>query len=212
MAKKFCFLLLVLLLMAIGTVVSMADEDEAGAKIVAGMAVPVANTAVEEQYIDKYTHEAVIEKYQSMFFNEESQSSCVLIKQYVVKKNDLSNNIQDYLVSGELASDVTLKNGDSVVVMVFAENNGTYELLGTPKEAVTNYLRLYRLRLPFVGEDKPNHIRIVAFLKSEYKDLSLDKNVQITDMKIVVQKQGYNIRDSLLNTLETLELFDRFGE
>lgn len=212
MAKKLCFLLLVLALMVIGTLVSMADEDETAVKTVTGLSAPVVNTVEEGQYIEKYTHEAVLEKYGSLFFDEESQSSCVLIKEYIVKKNVLSDNIQDRVFSGELADDITLKNGDSVVVMVFVKNGDTYELLGTPKEAVTNYLRLYRLRLPFVGEDKPNHIRVVAFLKSRYKELALDKNVQITDMDITIQKQGYNIKDSLMNTLETLELFDKFGE
>ncbi len=212
MAKKLCFLLLVLVLMVIGTLVSMADEDETAAKTVTGLSAPVVNTVGEGQYIEKYTHEAVLEKYGSLFFDEESQSSCVLIKDYIVKKNALSDNIQDHVLSGELAGGITLKNGDSVVVMVFVKNGDTYELLGTPKEAVTNYLRLYRLRLPFVGEDKPNHIRVVAFLKNEYKQLALDKNVQITDMDIVIQKQGYNIKDSLMNTLETLEIFDKFGE
>ena len=190
MAKKLCFLLLVLVLMAIGTLVAMADGDETAVKTVTGMAAPVVNTAEEGQYIEKYTHEAVLEKYGSLFFDQESQSSCVLIKEYIVKRNVLSDNNQDYLLSGELANGITLKNGDSVVVMVFVKNDDTYELLGTPKEAVTNYLRLYRLRLPFVGGDKPNHIRVVAFLKSGYKELALDKNVQIT-VWILYSKQGY---------------------
>jgi len=46
------------------------------------------------------------------------------------------------------------------------------------------------LELPNVGEDNPNHIRIIVFLKNSYKELTLD-NIQIYDAKIVINQFNF---------------------
>ena len=155
MAKKLTFVMLVLCLMAFSTVVSMAINDDAVIsenrsleKAVGGSSLPFVNAATDEQYIEVYSHEAVIDEFGSLFFDKDSISDTLLLKDITVKRDYYSDNIQNYFLSATLADDVTLKDGNSIVVMVFVETDDTFELLGTPGEVFTKFQRMYKSAFP----------------------------------------------------------------
>ena len=54
-------------------------------------------------------------------------------------------------------------------------------------------LLLYaKVKLDNLGNDKVNEIRVIAFHKSDLKGkLELDKNLQITDMKVVARTYSF---------------------
>jgi len=226
MAKKLFFMLLVLGLIAGGAVVSMATGDGVinlnGALADTtpdGTLVPGINIG-DMQYIEEdlqeeaYTYEKMIEEYDSLFFDKNIQTEDIYIKDIVIKKCDTrKDSIQYYELLVTLDDSVTLENGDSIVVMAFVEKDGGYELLGTPMNVFIKYPKPYKFELPFVGEDQPNCIRIIAFPKSSYDKFTLEDNLQIEHKVVTIPepKQNFSIRGSLINTQEVFNIIKRLG-
>lgn len=226
MAKKLFFMLLVLGLIACGAVVSLATGDgianfngALAETTTEGILVPGMNTW-DMQYIDEdfqeetYIYKKMIEEYESLFFDKDIKTEDVYIKDIVIKKSDSKKDVvQDYELLVTLDDGVVLENGDYIIVMAFIEKDGSYELLGTPINVFIKYPKPYKFELPFVGSEKPNRIRIIAFPKSSYDKLTLEENFQVEHQEVVIPepRQNFSIRDSLINTQECFNIIKKLG-
>lgn len=211
MAKKLTFLLLLVILMAAGAVISMADDDTASLRDLAventgnQLSVPVSDNADEPGYIEGYSHQTVIDKYRTLFIDKENQTDGVYLKDIQVLKDEESSNIQNYTLWATLLDGAQLDDGDSIVVMAFVETEDTYELLGTPKQIFARFMSPYKFKLPFVGKENPNNIRVVAFPKSAFNSLELGVNLEITDRVVVIETESFNLKSSLRNSFDTIK-------
>lgn len=211
MVKKITFILLVVVLLAAGAVVSMAGEDQgsfnlSGINTGSWFDSPVLDITNEDMYIEEYSHEVVINKYSELFFDKDNQIAEVYLREVSFVKDTDSSNIQDYTLNARLLEEVKLESRDSIVVMAFVEKNGTYELLGAPKEGFKNCMGWYKLRFPNIGKENPNNIRVVAFLKSAYNSLELGVNLEITDYEeYVTGDEGFNVKSTLRNSIDIIK-------
>lgn len=214
MVKKLTFVLLVVVLLAAGAVVSMADDDLVSFSLTDGNTgswsdAPVMDITDEDMYIEEYSHEAVINKYRALFLDKSNQMAGIYLKEVCITKDKESSNAQDYILSATLLDDVKLGSRDSIVVMAFVETNGTFELLGAPKQIYKDLLRWYKFRLPNIGKENPNNIRVVAFLKSDYNFLELGVNLEITDHEeYVIEDESFDVKSSLKNSMDTIKLLE----
>lgn len=212
MIKKLIFILLVVILLVAGAVVSMADDDMATVKNLMAEKTGLSGSSVSNStgmttYIDDFSYEAVIEQYKDVFFDKDNIHEGVYIKEINALNDQKSTNPQDYILGGSLVEDVIIPKGDCLVLMVFAETEDGYSLIATPKYIYSDLLSMYKFRMPDTGKEKPDRIRIIAFMRSDYENLELGKNLEITDHVIIVEtvNKGFNIRNSLKNTTETLK-------
>ncbi|MBP7175981.1 MAG: hypothetical protein KBA53_07160 [Thermoclostridium sp.] len=213
MIKKLMFILLVVFMLAAGAVVSMADDDPILVKnFIAdknGLSgLPAPKSSSEAMYIEEYSHQAVIDQYSDIFFSETELAGGVYLKEESINlvKDVDSSNIQDYKLTVTLLDTVKLAEGDSIVVMAFVKKEDTYTQLTIPRYLSTPWSRFYKFRLPYTGKDNPNHVRVVAFLKSQWKSLELGVNLEITDRSeiIVAETPGFNLKNSLINSWDTI--------
>jgi len=210
MIKKLMFVLLVMVLLTAGTVFSMADDPVNPSDNKSGWSdMPVTNNTDEGLYIDEYSSETVIDQYSGVFFDEESQAGGVYLAEGEIKlvKDEDSTNIQDYKLTATMMDTVELSDGDSIIVMIFVKTEDTYKLLTIPKNLTSTWLRWYKIRLPYTGKDNPNHVRVVAFQKSQWKSLELGVNLEVTDLSEIIENgnKNFNFRGSLKNCNDTIK-------
>jgi hypothetical protein len=207
MIKKLMFVLLVGILFTVGSVVSMADDDTVQTNDKNQESV-IPAAAVEGLYIDGYSNQAVIDKYAEIFFDENNQASGVYLVEGETRlvKDEDSDSIQDYKLTATMLDTVRLANGDSIVIMAFVKTDGTYQLLTTPKNLSWTWLRWYKVSLPHTGKDNPNHVRVIAFLRSQWESLQLGVNLEITDLLEIIENddRGFDFLRSLKNCTDTI--------
>lgn len=212
MFKKIAFILLVFALMIAGALVSMAIEDEE--LILSRFALNNlpsgffdTDGAYGEQE-DEFSYESVIEMYSSLFFDAENKTDVDYIKDIVIEKYSASKeDIHDYYVYATPSENAQLEKGNTIVVMVFIQSGDGFELLSDPVEFNKAFTKHISISLPNVGNDNPNCIRIIAFLKNDYKELRLD-NIQIYDTEIIIVEQSFDFHGSLKSTQDILKTFN----
>lgn len=203
MLKKIVFILLVFSFMIAGALVSMAIEDEYTLNDIF-----VMDELYEEQK-EEYTHETVLEMYSSLFFDTDNKTDVEYVKDIVIEENSATkNDIKDYYIYGTPSENAQLDKGNTIVVMVFIQEDGKFEQLSNPVEFNKAFTKHISISLPNVGNDNPNFIRIIAFLKNNYKDLSLD-NVQIYDTKITIVEQSFDFIGTLKTSQDILKTFNK---
>jgi len=226
MAKKILFAALLFVLILAGSVVSMADEDNntvindninngtsfgTSGSLFNGFvgnnpAYETAASGVEEAVNEEFSAEAVIEKYGSLFFDEEVQSEIKLVSIINIEHDGESKDIGDFVISALVAEDAELDYDESLILMIFIKKDNNFEPLADPVEGYAWFLQ--KVHFPNIGKDNPNHIRFVVFPKSSINNLELDKNLQITDMEhIVIAPSAWDkLKKFLLNTQQSLNL------
>ncbi len=228
MTKTFVFFLLIFILMIAGAVVSMATGDDMDMSD----NLPTENSNTAEMILDydalqdffpseetdvleiepedfqteEYSTEYVLEKYQSLFFEDEIQSESELVSIKINQNSDGNSSIQDYIVAGTVTETIELAMDDSMMLMIFIEKDDTFEFLAYPEEG--SALIKSKVKLPFTGKDNPNRIRFIAFPKKSYDQLELDKNLQITDMEIIITTPFERLKEKLLNTEDSLKYLE----
>lgn len=214
MAKKIMFMLLVLLLLACGAVASMATgegvQNIEGALTLTGLNVPGMDIE-DGQYIEDiveeetYTYDKIIEEYDSLFFGEDVKTEKVFIKNIVIKQDNFSDDIHDHELLVTLDDSVVLEDNDFIVVMAFIKKDDSYEMLGTPMEVATVFPKANKFKLPFVGKEQPNCIRLVVFPRSSYDNLTLNENLQIDDKVITITEPNndFSFWSTLKNSYES---------
>ena len=212
MLKKIVFIMLMLVFIIAGAVVSLATEDEE--PVISSISVENVNpgfyvmTGVYEEEEEEYSHEAVIEMYSSLFFDPENETEIEYIKEKdikIVEDGSTKDDIQDYDLYVTLSDTVYLEKGNTVVVMVFVQENDTYELLGSAE--FNAWCMKIKLNLPNVGSNNPNYIRVIAFPKDSYKELTLD-NVQMFDTEVIIVNQLFDFMRTLKTTQDIFKTFN----
>ncbi|HAA25437.1 MAG TPA: hypothetical protein DCE11_04865 [Ruminiclostridium sp.] len=224
MARKFLFVALLFILILAGSVVSMADEDNSTVlnNDNANTETPLetsgnlfdnfignspeyetAAAAAEDAVDEAYSAEAVIERYGSLFFDEEVQSEIKFINIINIEHDGKSKNVRDCMISALVADDVDLDYDESLVLMIFIKKDNKFEPLTDPVEGYAWFLT--KVSFPNAGKDNPNHMRFVVFPKNSYNNLELNVNLQITDMEhvVVVPK----LKEYLINAQQSLKRF-----
>ncbi|NLG88817.1 MAG: hypothetical protein GX494_06300 [Clostridiaceae bacterium] len=234
MARKLIFAALLFILIIAGSVVSMADEDnnavinnntnieiplEADGNALNNFTVNIpeyeaAASGTENAADESYSAEAVLEKYGSLFFDEEVQSDIEFISIINIEHDGKSKNVGDYVISALVSNEADLDYDESLILMIFIKKDNKFELLTDPVEGYAWFLT--KVSCPNIGKDNPNHIRFIVFPKNNYKNLELNVNLQITDMEHVIiapSKPWEKVKKSLLNMQQSLEyLFNKINE
>ena len=200
MLKKILFIILVFSFMIAGSLVCMAygDDDFVESSYLVtestdfldlvAPAVSIENIVLQEE---GYSDEAVIEKYSSLFFDTEDETEIELIRDIVV------NEFHNYALSAIIAEGVQIDEGDNIVVMAFVQKDDSFELIAS-EEVNRLYMCLepVELNLPHVGKDNPNYVRIIAFRKNSYDNLSL-ANIQIHCKTIVIDNKKFDFESTI---------------
>lgn len=230
MAKKILFVAMLFVLIAAGSVVSMAVEDdsavlnkdsinidtslETGRNLFdsfVGSSSPYETAAMdaEDAVEEAYSAETMIEKYGSLFFDEQVQSEIELISIVSIEHDGESKNAGDFVISARVSDDVELDYDESLILMIFIKKDGEFELLSDPVEGFAWFLT--KVSFPNIGKENPNHIRFVAFPKNSYNNLELDVNLQITDMEHIVAAPSTileKLKEIVLNAQQSLKLLE----
>lgn len=216
MLKKLSFIILVFSFMLFGAVAAMAIEGEGDSlsniegDVTTNPVLPAIEIHNEEQQEEEYSHEAVIEEYSSLFFNIDNKTENEFIKEErikIVEDSSTKDDIQDYSIYATLSDDIHLEEGNTIVVMAFLKMGDSFELLGNPEEKfkLGGLMEPISFSLSNVGEDDSYYIRVIAFPKNSYKDLSID-NIQIYDLEIV--NFDFDINNTLLTVEDIFKQFD----
>jgi len=202
MLKKLVFTIMFFAFIIAGAVVSFANEDDVIVynRYTVNYMTNIAEETGEE--IEEYSHEAVLEKYSSLFFGDESSTETEYIKDININKNPTTTDKQDHSFSATLADNVSLEDGNILVLMFFVKEGDTFKQLISPVEIECRlrFIEPIGMTLPNTGKDNPNCIRIIVFPKDNYNELSLE-NIQIYDIEILVSSYIFR-KDSLKNSKE----------
>jgi hypothetical protein len=231
MAKKILFVALLFILIIAGSIVSMADEDNSAVLnndntntnanteasfdtgnlfdsfIGNSSTYDISAEGNEGAVNEAYSAEAVVEKYGSLFFDQEVQSEIKLVDIINIEHDGESKNVEDFVVSALVTEDVDLDYDESLILMIFIKKDDKFEPLADPEEGCAWFLT--KVQFPNIGKENPNHMRFVVFPKSDYNNLQLDVNLQITDMEHIVvapSSRWDKLKEFLLNTQQSLNL------
>ncbi len=196
MTKRFVFLLVLLLVLLTSTVTVLAFDTNpppAAAKVAyTEVKVPDITSPGGVTY---YTN-----KNASLFFNQDNQSKENFLVCVSANRDLKTNDLLRYTLSGSIktdenAADATEDSNDPLIVLLYIKIDGAYEPLNTIDAKTykdtnmleTNRLIYAKVLLQNLGNEKVNQLRMIAFRKSQLNQLELDKNLQITDLKVVAR-------------------------
>lgn len=207
MAKKLAFLVVLLLGLALASVTAFATTDNGATAPNTGLTndkvssadnpgtIPVSNNTVVasadsnasaaaekesedyEQYIGKYLDPSV----------ETTDNFLVNIKW---NQKDPVNNPLHYVLTGTVKQDSV--TGSPLIVMLYINADGVYIPLvckdGSNVIEVSGVAFVSRTDLLYLGSEKVNEIRIIAFRKEDIGNLVPGVNLQITEKQITAKK------------------------
>jgi len=151
---------------------SQAPDEEAG-EVVGGEEGSIGY----EQYVSQFLDPAAVT----------TESFLVSIKW---NQKDPVNNPLHYVLTGTVKQDS--ESGSPLIVMLYIKADGVYIPLvcmdGTNIIEVSGVAFVSRADLLYLGSDKVNEIRIIAFRKEDAEKLEPGVNLQITDKWITAKK------------------------
>ncbi len=196
MTKRFVFLLVLLLVLMGSTLTALAENTD----------IPTKGSVTVEKIPSDITSAGGIEYYASknedVFFNQDESSADSFLVSIAANRDLKANDPLRFILNGSVRidSDAKLDQDDTVIILLYIKRDGKFVPLTTVDAKInkdTNLvetpLLLYaKVKLDNLGNDKVNEIRVIAFHKSDLKGkLELDKNLQITDMKVVARTYSF---------------------
>lgn len=188
MAKKIVFLLVMVFVLLIASVTVFAAETDLETSQV-GFTKDETILAVEET--DKEVSVSDLEnKYREIFFDENISSSKEILT--------ISSNNREYgyelrhLFSCVPSDDSSFDMENPYIMLMYIKVDGVYVPLNDIKTETNMTQEVFCLKttvdLEYLGSNKVNEIRIIAFRKNDIESLEVDKNLQITDLNMSVRK------------------------
>lgn len=178
MAKKLVFLLVMMFVLLIASVTALANTGSKTAET--GYTQDKANSAKEISVID------LENKYGDLFFDgkatSEKEKEFVSVK--YVREADGKNELR-YNFTGSVKEDAS----PLVMLMYIKENDKFVPLTSveTGKNITEGALiTCSKVDLKYLGSNKVNEVRIIAFKKSDISKLT-ESNIQILDLQITVR-------------------------
>jgi len=159
------------------------------------------------------------EKYSDLFFNKEISSKENFIMTVAANKDVLADDPLRFILSGsvridennQITSDI---ENNSIIILLFIKRDGVFEPLLTVDAkqfkdtnlTETTRLLYAKVLLDNLGNDKVNEIRMIAFRKADVNALEIDKNLQVTDLKVVART--YTVMERVrVSILEVKNIF-----
>jgi len=210
MKKRFVFLLVLLLVVMGSTLTALAENTETplGGVISEKIVTSEKNIPPEKIIPSDITSPGGIDyftdKFADLFFDQDKASEQNFLISVAANRDLKANDPLRFILNGSvrLDSDIEKEADDTVIVLLYIKRDGKFVPLNTVDAKInkdTNLvetpLLLYaKVKLDNLGNDKVNELRVIAFCKSQLKGkLEMDKNVQITDMKVVART--YTVMD-----------------
>lgn len=184
MAKKIVFLLVMVFVLLIASVTVFAAETDSEASQV-GFTEDKATLAAEKAN-KEVSVSSLEDKYSEVLFSEDSESGLEIVP--IKYKRDYPHQMR-HLFYGHI-SDFDMNN--PYVMLMYIKIDGTYVPLNDV-ERKTNmtegvcYLDT-TVDLEYLGQNKVNEVRIVIFRKNDADNLILDKNLQITNLRLTFSR------------------------
>jgi hypothetical protein len=130
------------------------------------------------------------ERYISEFLDPASEITDNFLVNIKWNQKDPVNNPLNYVLTGTVKQDS--ESGSPLIVMLYINADGVYIPLvcvdGTNIIEVSGVAFVSRADLLYLGSDKVNEIRIIAFRKEDADNLIPGVNLQITDKLITAKK------------------------
>lgn len=214
MAKKITFLLVLLLGLMIASVSAYATTDTATTAPDTGLtkensssvgtnpainpentqpsvdapsqtpSAPQTGTAQEEDKTINY------EQYISQYLDPEAVTTENILVNIKWNQRDPVNNPLDYVLTGTVKQDS--EKSSPLIVMLYIKADGVYIPLigrnGTNIIEADSVAFVSRTDLLYLGSDKINEVRIIAFRKEDRENLVPGVNLQITNKLITAKK------------------------
>lgn len=179
MAKKIAFLLALLFVLVLASVTAFA----------AGTDSKTPEAGFTQDKADEISVEDLEKNYGDIFFDAKSKSDKVIVKVTYQRKSTTKYPLRYHFVSsiGSILSD---SNHNPIVMLMYIKKDGKYVPLcdvNTGKNITEQpYYVSSTVDLAYLGSNKVNEVRILIFRKKDIDKLSLDENLQITDLSISV--------------------------
>lgn len=182
MAKKLVFLLVTMFVLLLASVTAFAVDTEAS----------TPETGFTKDKADKpsVTTEVSISvsdlesEYGDLFFSEDSNTEDKFVSFKFNREYTISG--LRYNATGTFTDSVK----DPVVILMYIKVDGEYVPLNdvdtNSNLSEGNFVSNAKVDLHYLGNDKVNDIRIIAFSKKDAKNLDI-KKIQVTDIQIVAR-------------------------
>lgn len=183
MAKRFTFLLVVMFVLLLATVTAFAGNTES--------TTPAASFTKDKADLLEVDFKVSVKdlenNYSDIFFDGDSTSHKNIITVRYEREYSVENELRHTFTGSVLDS----SNDDNPVIMLmYIKVDGKYVPLHdvdtgknlTEKPVIINS----KVDLKYLGSDEVNEVRIIGFRKNDAGKLSLNNNLQITDLKITV--------------------------
>ena len=203
MAKKIVFLLVAVFVLLIASVTAFAVETEAPSPEVgftndkADIIGETTDASLNVDYLES--------KYEDVFFGDDSSTE----DRYVVVKYNRENTLSGlrYNFTGSLID----SSEGPVVLLMYIKVDGEYVPLNdihTKTNMSEEIFTCANVDLKYLGSDKVNEVRIIAFKAENADKLVVDENLQISNLNITADPWtlGEKVKitiDSIKNALNT---------
>lgn len=186
MAKKFTFLLVMMFVLLFASVTALA----AGTDSTTSEAGFTEDKAIAEGNSEIKSVSDLESKYGSIFFHEKSTDGQDIITVKYVREKTSESELR-YTFTGSLESTTSAAIDNPVVMLLYIKIDGEYVALvdiDTGSNAtVESGLTMSTVNLHYLGSDKVNDVRVIAFRRGNAGSLVLGENLQITDLQITVR-------------------------
>lgn len=187
MAKKIAFLLVLLFVLALASVTAFAAGTDTTTPE-AGFTQDKADSQISIKDLE--------DKYGDIFFSADSKSDKAIIEVSYQRKSSTKYPLRHYF-NGKVIDSVTGSAAyeNPVVMLMYIKKDGKYIPLcdvNTDKNYIERPFYLSStVDLAYIGSNKVNEVRIIAFRKKDIDKLSLNENLQIIDFLITVRYWDY---------------------
>lgn len=177
-----------------GTIASIdtasTSPDAAAASDLQNSIPPQASPGTEANIPEEEEESFGYEKYILDYLDPAAETTENFLVNIKWNQKDPVNNPLNYVLTGTVKQDS--ENGSPLIVMLFINADGVYIPLvcadGSNVIEVSGVAFVSRTDLLYLGSDKVNEIRIIAFRKEDADNLIPGVNLQITDKLITAKK------------------------
>lgn len=208
MTKRLVFWLVLVCLLASSVIMASATTDTV---------LPLLTT--DKNVSTTLNTEELEEKYGEVFFGKETTAvESIIVEMKWMRDLSIAEPLA-HVLSGSPADKNGVSIKDPYVMLMYIKSGdkfiplmNTDSLEESPTNLVEGSFMLYaKVKLLNLGKDVQNDVRFIVFKKSDAQNLVLGKNLQVTDLSIVVRNYTFveRVKVNLNNVVDTVTVLPK---